>query len=601
MSDFLISLDPTLGPDRLVELLHTLPPYQRPAAQVFAFPWGSLAILPERFGKNVFTVNGTLVAWVGDLITAMSDEFLRSLIACAVGMESVENGNQPFLPGSALNRLNGSFAIIVADQKGFCIITDPMNFLQVYMATDARGNIASVGTHSDLVAKVGGQLALDLPSIGEFLNSGTPLFPNTVYDRVKELFPGSVYCILSSEHGVQMRRTVYWSPPAEQDNGCSEAALSEELREILFSIIRDRCQVGRVGVFLSGGLDSRLIMAAVPADVECVGLTFSNNPNRETRTAEKVAACYGREWVLLQRSPDYLADCLVDAVRLTGCEYEWTCGQVIGVAQDVKALKLDVVLEGTLFNDYFTAFCAREWKLQKRWGGLLPSRYRKSDWSYVDQISGFWQKHLASNVVGCMRSRRQQTYDTFADSNRGSVAEWLEIYPFTRDPSVGYWPAERRTLPVRLVAMDRRALDFSFRCPIEMKLGSRLYRKVASSIYGRGNHIPNANDGVRPSSGHVSRLAQRGIHELKRRGLRAVHKLAGRAEVQHSWHDYARYWRESRRLKELRDEYAPALREFEDVLVEGRARNLLAKPDLHWEYGFRLLQLAVWRRATLDY
>ena len=200
-----------------------------------------------------------------------------------------------------------------------------------------------------------------------------------------------------------------------------------------------------------------------------------------------------------------------------------------------------------------------------------------------------------------MTERRHATYEKFADPKRGSVAEWMEIYPFTQDPTVGYYPAERRTLPVRLVAMDRRALDFSFRCPIELKLGSRLYKKAACSIYGKGNEIPNANDGVRPASGHWSRLTQRAVHETSRKVGRIRAQLNGGEHVQHSWHNYQRYWRESPRLKQLCQEYGPNLDEFDGSFLAGDGRKLLNNPELHWEYGFRLLQLAVWRQIIRSY
>ena len=567
----------------------------------YDFPWGSLAVLQERFGTNIFEVNGSVVAWVGDLLTSVSQSSLESLLHVVRDLP-IGGGKGKLMSHPELGRLNGSFAFVLADQQGFGIITDLMNYVQVYAMTDERGNIASVGTHPDLVAKAGGQATrLDLTSLGEFVNAGTPLFPNTAYANLKELSPGSVYALTAASQDQRLCQEKYWIPPCEIREGYDEAALAEELRELLLSIVRARCEVKRAGVFLSGGLDSRLIMAAVPDSVECVGLTFSNSENRETRTAKRVAACYNREWALLTREPDYLANCLVDSVKLTGCEYEWTCGQVIGVANAVEVLNVDVILEGTLFNDYFTAFCAREWQPQKRWGGILPSRYRKTEWSYLDQINAFWRSNLQNGIVRQMQQRRQQTYEMLADPRRGSIAEWLEIYPFTQDPSVGYYPAERRTLPVRLVAMDRRVLDFSFRCPIELKLGGRLYRQAARSIYGKGNDIPNANDGVRPGSSPWSRLVQRGIHELNGKVSRLAGHLRGGSEVPHSWHDYQRYWRESAKLRQLCLEYGPNLDEFDGLLIEGRGRDLLARTDLHWEFGLRLLQLAVWRELTRGY
>jgi asparagine synthase (glutamine-hydrolysing) len=603
MSDFLLSLDKRFSPGKLVNLAQMPYPYRRPEGEAFGFPWGNLAVLQERFGKNVFRINGAVVAWVGDLVTEVSKTLLESLVSHTSNLRDGAGAGRGDLGSeSVLDKLNGCFAFIIADAQGFSIITDPMNFVQVYAATDGRGRVSAVGTHPDLVASVGGQAgSLDLTSLGEFLNAGTPLFPNTVYQNVKELHPGSVYGVIVSGEGRRMKRNIYWTPPDENRDGYSENDLSEELREILLSIVRARCRVSKAGVFLSGGLDSRLIMAAVPESVQCVGLTFSNAPNRETRTARRVAECYHREWVLLLRRKDYLADCLVDAVRLTGCEFEWTTGQVIAFAKELEQLRLDVILEGTLFNDYFTAFCAREWEPEKRWGGFLPSRYRKTDWNYLEQISAFWRAHLIGNTLDLMQGRRQRTYDMFADTRRGSIAEWMEIYPFTQDPTVGYWPAERRTLPVRLVAMDRRTLDFSFRCPIELKLGSRLYTKAVCGIYGAGKRIPNANNGVRPGSGHWSRLAQRTVHELKRGGIKLRERLGQPAPVQTSWHDYQRYWRESPRLRQLCREYEANLDEFDDVLIKGGGRDLLGATDLYWEYGFRLLQLAVWREVIRSY
>jgi hypothetical protein len=602
MSDFFIQVKPGATANPLLALARAPYSHRRPDGKGFVFPWGSVAVLEERFGKNIFVIKGTLVAWVGDLIADVSEPFLESLLAGVLELRSGNVETGPALRSHpAFARLNGCYAFVIADAQGFSVITDPMNYVQAYLATDDRGAITAVGTHPDLTAKIGGQVsALDLVSVGEFLNAGTPLFPNTVYRNVKELHPGSVFTVTLATQGQRLNRDVYWSPPDESRNGTSGAALAEELRDILLSIVRARCQ-GRTGVFLSGGLDSRLIMAAVPRDVECVGLTFSNHPNRETRTAQRVAACYGREWNLIVREPDYLANCLLDSIKLTGCEYDWICAQVIGVARDLAKLDVNVILEGTLFNDYFTAFCARDWRHHKHWGGFLPNRFEKAGWNYVDQITPVWRGHFSGDLLGLMRERRQHTWQAFADPRRGSAAEWMEIYPFTQDPTVGYWPAERRTLPVRLVAMDRRALDFSFRCPIEYKLGSRLYKKAACKIYGKGNRIPNANDGVRPNSSHWSRLGQRAVHEAKRRSARLVNQLRGRSQVPHSWHDYPRYWRENARMKQFCQQYGPNLDDFSGTLFAGNGRELLTGGTLSWDNGFRLLQLAVWRELVRGY
>jgi hypothetical protein len=605
MSDFLLSVDnqPQSGSRQLLRLLQRPYPYRRPDGEEFEFPWGRMAVLRERFAKNVFRVNGTVVAWVGDLLTETSEAFLKSLILRALELKQSDGDQQsPRKPDPALDPLNGTYAFAIADSHGFSLITDPMNFQQVYRATDHAGKTVAVGTHPDLVARVGQAAdALDLTSLGEFLHGGTPLFPHTVYENVHELYPGSIYKITVSPVGQQFTCQTYWTPPAEVRDGQDERSLAEELREILLAIVRSRCRGNKVGVFLSGGLDSRVILAAVPKSLDCVGVTFSNCTNRETGIAKRVAACYNRDWVLLLRAPDFLANCFLDSVKLTGCEYDWTCGQVIGFAPDLEKLGLDVILEGTLFNDYFKAYCAKEWVLDKQWGGLLPGGYRKTDWDYVQQFSKFWQANLGGDVFEQMWQRRRQTYEHFADPRRGSLSEWMEVYPFSQDATIGYWPAERRTMPVRLVAMDRRALDFSFRCPIELRLGGRLFKKAACQIFGKGVRIPDANDGVRPDSGPASRLVQRALYEVRRGGRRLAERLGRPPRVQTSWHHYPLYWQQSTKMRQLRQQFGPNLDEFDGALFAGRGRDLLEREDVYWEYRFRLLQLAAWREIIRGY
>ena len=55
------------------------------------------------------------------------------------------------------------------------------------------------------------------------------------------------------------------------------------------------------------------------------------------------------------------------------------------------------------------------------------------------------------------------------------------------------------------------------------------------------------------------------------------------------------------RLKKFREQHGPNLDEFDGVLFAGKGRDLLRQDDLHWEYGFRLLQLAVWRDVIRRY
>jgi len=78
-------------------------------------------------------------------------------------------GNRDIKLDDVLCQLNGAFAIVLADRKGFGIVTDPLSFTQVYIGNDADTNTRCVGTHPDLVSALcDSGLRIDKVSIGEF-------------------------------------------------------------------------------------------------------------------------------------------------------------------------------------------------------------------------------------------------------------------------------------------------------------------------------------------------------------------------------------------------------------------------------------------------
>jgi hypothetical protein len=171
----------------------------------------------------------------------------------------------------------------------------------------------------------------------------------------------------------------------------------------------------------------------------------------------------------------------------------------------------------------------------------------------------------------------------------------MNIYPFSQDPEGAYWVADRRILPLRLVATDRRILDFAFKCPVELKLGNKIFLMASLGIYGNGANIPNANDGVKPNSGSCSRALQVIARKLQNRTFWILRKLSRKSLVQNSWSDYQKYWQESKKLAKLIDQYGGNLSEFDGKLFKGHGRDLLVQKKFYFAYGFRLLQIAVWK------
>lgn len=605
MSDFLVSLNKEYDGKALLRLIKK--PYEGhpPKGHFFDYSWGSIAVLEERLAgnKNIIEKDTTTFAWVGDLVMDLPNKFLELFINHLTRLqEHKENDIVSLQTDELFERLNGAFAIVLANADGFCVVTDPLGFATVYVGRDGHNDVVAVGTHPDLVSSISGESPrIDIVSIGEFLHAGTPSFPNTMYKNVKELNPGRLYTVKCYADRREIKDFVYWLPPKELRQGYNKDELSKELENILLSAVRDRCSGKRVGVFLSGGLDSRAVMAAVPKTVECIGLTFCEVLNRETQIARKVAKCYSRDWFPLIRDREFLGNSIINTVKLAGCECDWVDAHAIGFVEDIAKFNMSVILSGVQLDVYLKGYFAFDWVRVKRMRGIMPSLHKRNAYEYVDNLSRYWKDDLKKDLAEQIHFRRKCTWEENVDSNRGSIAEWLISYPFSQDSTITFWPAERRVLPLRLPAMDRRVLDFGFRCPIELKVGGKIFMTAAKNIYGAGSRIPNANDGVRPGSGHWSRLAQRAVRKLQDRVTNVLEKLGKERRIQHAWHDYQKYWQESNKLAGLIQEYGPNLDQFDGVLFEGHGQDLLKRKDIYWLNGFRLLQLAIWRALIDDY
>lgn len=604
MSDFLVRIGHDCDSGCLLDLLKQPYGSSAPRGQGFDFAWGSVAVLEDRLASNanIIRVRDGVFAWVGELVGGMSETVRTGLVSRLSRLQhSAREEGGALENDPVFEQLNGAFAILYADESGFSLVTDPLGATQVFWGKGPDGRAVSAGTHADLVAVAAGVLdEVDPVSLGQFLRHGYCDFPGTMYKNLVEGPPGAVHGVGRARDAVRPQYWSYWRPPAEVRTGYNEADLVEALREAFLAAVAERCGRERTGVALSGGLDSRLVIAAVPRDKAGIAFTLCDWLNREARTARSAAAAYDRPWFPLVRQKEYLADHLVEVVRLVGCECEFVHAHLYGFA-DTITKEVDALLTGDMLDTLLRAYTAKDFRCRQRLGGLLPNRYVRVPFDGLHVPPDFWDGHIPQSVREGMAERRKAFYDRHVDPRRGSVAESLKVYPFRQWVEVATWAAQRRRLPMRLVGADRRLLDFAFTCPVELKLGDRVFLKVAREVMGPGLRIPSANDGVRPCSGHVWRLTQRAIRKSQNRVAGLMERLGWKPPVQHSWHDYPTYWRESEGLARLRNEYGPHLNDLNGMLFNGCGQALLNDKELSWEYGLRLLQLAVWKGLVKEY
>jgi len=196
-----------------------------------------------------------------------------------------------------LHKLNGMFAFAVWDRKTRRLFAarDRLGVKPLFYGTDRNGTFAFA---SELQALRGlpFDTSIRSDSLCEYLRHGFIQSPKTIFQRIHELRPG--HFMIYDSGGLRVER--YWEPPLpdRKSAGRPMGDLMEELRELFHSAVRIRLRSDvPLGAFLSGGLDSSIVVAAMKqlgeTSIHTFSIGFGGRGFDESPYARSVAAHLG--------------------------------------------------------------------------------------------------------------------------------------------------------------------------------------------------------------------------------------------------------------------------------------------------------------------
>ena len=142
------------------------------------------------------------------------------------------------------------------------------------------------------------KLNIDKLSLNDYFSKGYIGYNRTIYSSIKQVPAGS-FIKFDLNFLQNCKPEYYWElPTTEKYNQYSEIELIDRLDALLTNSIKIRMQSDvPLGLFLSGGLDSSLIVAIASnlyqKPLETFSIGFSETQNDETKYAEKIAKFYG--------------------------------------------------------------------------------------------------------------------------------------------------------------------------------------------------------------------------------------------------------------------------------------------------------------------
>ena len=222
-----------------------------------------------------------------------------------------------------LDRLAGMFAFALLEiESGRCVLVrDRLGIKPLYLAELPGGGLRAASTLPALVAAGGVDTDVDPVALHHYLSwhSVVPA-PRTILKGVRKLAPATILVV---EPDGTRREREYWNPAHERDEGeRTEAEWREALLEALRVAVRRRMVADvPVGVLLSGGLDSSLIVALLAEQGQRGLATFSigfpdagGREGNEFAFSDLVATQYATDHHQIRVGTDELVQSLPQAI-----------------------------------------------------------------------------------------------------------------------------------------------------------------------------------------------------------------------------------------------------------------------------------------------
>jgi asparagine synthase (glutamine-hydrolysing) len=404
----------------------------------------------------------------------------------------------------AFAKLNGSFLLALYDRTTHELILVNDRFSSHFLFYYYDGQQLVFGTQLRPLLKFQSlPRRLDLQAVFEFFALQRLLGSRTYYRDVKMLPPASILRFRVGEISLCQ----YWTTEYK-DELYPEAYYVEALADGLKRAVSRRTQGNhRFGLLLSGGLDSRTVVAC--CDRPLTAFTFGDFENQEVRIAQRIAEVAACQHVFLKRSFDHYPNLMEEAIDIGDGMQRFDHAHAPGLLKDIRS-SCDILLDAFGFDARFKGL----WLIHKTISAF-GRRIRSPLLLEVSQLESLETWKRIGNFV--LSRKPHELFNSpyklaFNDTILSSIKDMLKEVT-TRDPQnlieypmansfrsiFGYLMvlAVRSYMGQRSIVFDNDLLEISLSIPPRLRARGRVLRKALKMLSPELAAIPNANTGLR--------------------------------------------------------------------------------------------------------
>ena len=391
---------------------------------------------------------------------------------------------------SFLNKLDGHFSLIVKTKNFYLISVDKVRSCPILWSIKDE-NILLISDKGSLIKKELNLTSLDVDkSISEaFAVSGYTIGEHTLYKNVKQINPGSYLWIEDKKLFVNKYYT--WKPWNIYKHQVNLSSKLNKINEKIFKNLISSLENRQVIVPLSGGLDSRLILAGLKKfnykNVLCISYGLKNN--KDAFVAKQVAKKLGYEWIFIKYNMRDLRKYFYTKEYMEYSNFcdSFTSIHFVGEYIMLKKLSNNLIKKDAIFingqsGDFITGnhipediICPEE-NNKKRENNVL-SKFVSKHYKHWKVLAG----KESNNNIRVLLSEEVKKIGGFPNNKNKDygIYEYLEFmdrqskYVINGQRNYEYFGYEWR-LPL----WDNTYLDFWEKVPLSEKLNQRLYKNT---------------------------------------------------------------------------------------------------------------------------
>ncbi|MCG7847968.1 MAG: asparagine synthetase B [ANME-2 cluster archaeon] len=493
-----------------------------------------------------------------------------------------------------VHKLNGSFTLVIWVEKSqeLLIINDRYGLRPLYYA-ERNGYLLFGSEVKAILQDKTFKRIVDDRSVADFFSVGYILGNKTFFKGIELVPPASILTYNEGQVSIEQ----YWDFNFNEEYEChpEEYYIEKLSKLILQAVERQMKGTHRIGVPLSGGLDSRTIVASIDKKHYPIHTFTFGKPNcDDARFAGMIANKLGTVHHFLEFKPDDLASYAEKAVYITDGMLNCIHGQIYYTLSGIDQ-KIDVTFDGIqgiklgspsselyeIDDDKILLYLLNPLKNINR---LFTKLYYFKIKQYLIHFSDGIQ-----NNSGIKLSLNRLNYYTFTQRKRrfnlcGSIVM-------------------RSKVETRFPFYDNDVIDFILTVPPTLRLNEYIYVKTIINLFPHLSSVPCQKNGLPLTASNLQSKIHNKISGVKRR----INRTTGKTifEGSKNFADYDNWMRDNKKLREyllsiLLDERTLMRPYFNTKCIKDILDLHMSGKKNYSELIGRLLTFELWHRQFLD-